>query len=210
MSDIVSQFQTPSSVVVATASAIEFSGPGGVLTPADYKRAATAIGCEIAAVMAVATQESSGHPFLGDGTGRPTILFESHTFSEQTNGIHDGSVDTQGVAISTKTWVRNYGATGAHQYDRLACAIKLDREAALSSASWGGFQVMGFNHASCGFSDVESYVAAMCSGADAQLEAFISFCKKTHLDRFLIRKDWVGFALGYNGSGEKSQGYDTK
>ena len=44
--------------------------------------------------------------------------------------------------ISTPSWVRNYKG-GAGEYERLAEAIALNREAALKSASWGMFQILG-------------------------------------------------------------------
>ena len=44
-----------------------------------------------------------------------------------------------------------YGAGGAHQYERLAEAMSLDRRAALRSASWGIGQVMGFHAQVSGF-----------------------------------------------------------
>ncbi|HXP05766.1 MAG TPA: N-acetylmuramidase domain-containing protein [Stellaceae bacterium] len=103
-----------------------------------------------------------------------------------------------------------HGAAGAHQYDRLAEAIALDQDAALQSASWGMFQILGLNFAQCGFAAVADYVAAMCASEGAQLAAFCGFCQKGGLDRYLRAHDWTQFALAYNGPGEADNGYDEK
>ena len=72
------------------------------------------------------------------------------------------------------------------------------------------FQILGVNHAACGFSDVEGFVAAMCAGEGAQLAAFAAFCRRGGLDRHLRAHDWTQFALGYNGPGEASSNYDGR
>jgi hypothetical protein len=113
--------------------------------------------------------------------------------------------------VSAPSWNRAlYGAPGGHQYDRLAQAIGLDRAAALQSASWGMFQIVGMNFAVCGFTAVEDYVAAMCDGEGAQLAAFGAFCAHEELDKALRAHDWTRFALSYNGPGEAENGYDAK
>ena len=76
----------------------------------------------------------------------------------------------------------------------------LDRDAALRSASWGAFQIMGDNFGTAGYADAVSLVAAMVSGEPAQLDAFVAFVKKNRLDDELARHDWAGFARAYNGS----------
>ena len=62
-----------------------------------------------------------------------------------------------------------YGPAGVHQYDRLAAAISLYRDAALQSASLGLGQVMGMNFQAAGFDSVEDMVAAMVESEDRQL-----------------------------------------
>ena len=43
-----------------------------------------------------------------------------------------------------------------------------------------------------------------------QLLAFVRFVKVNKLDDELRRKDWAGFARGYNGSGYAKNSYDKK
>lgn len=179
----------------------EFNGNPAPLQDADFERAAKAIGCAVAAVRAVNDVESRGG-FLADG--RPKILFERHIFSRQTKGKFDASHP----AISNPSSGGYIG--GPAEYERLAKAIACDRTAALKSASWGAFQIMGFNHKAAGFDDVEAFVKAMVSGQGAQLDAFVKFIKSASLDDELIRKDWAGFARGYNGPEYAKNHYDTK
>jgi hypothetical protein len=60
---------------------------------------------------------------------------------------------------------------------------------------------MGFNHAACGFPDPKAFVTDMCRSQAQQLKAFAAFVRSNNLADELVRKDWEGFARGYNGSG---------
>src|SRR5690606_1901420 len=174
--------------------ALEFAGNAAPLDDEAIEAAAKKIGCQVAAVRAVIDVESRGG-FLSDK--RPKILFERHYFSRLTKRKFDASHP----AISNSKWGGYKG--GAAEYARLAEAIKLDRDAALRSASWGAFQIMGDNYKICGFANVEDFVTAMVSGEPAQLDAFVSFVMKNGLADELIRLDWAGFARGYNGPAYK-------
>jgi hypothetical protein len=96
------------------------------------------LGVKAAEIWAVLTVETMGSGFLPDR--RPQILFERHIFRRET----DGAFDATAPEVSSPA-AGGYGALGAHQYDRLGQAIRLDRQAALRSTSWGIGQVMGFN-----------------------------------------------------------------
>lgn len=176
---------------------MDFLGKATPLDPGDITTEAKRLGIEEAAVWAVCDVESAGSGFLKDG--RPKILFEARPFHTLTHGIYDRTHPN----ISSPIWDRSlYGASGGHQYKRLAEAISLNREAALESASWGRFQIMGFNHEAAGYPDVESFVWAMMDDEANHLIAFGNFCKKNNLIRYLRDHDWTHFALRYNGSGQ--------
>jgi hypothetical protein len=184
---------------------MNFTGAATPLKANDIAQAAARLQCESAAIWAVCDIESAGGGFLPDK--RPKILFEAQLFARLTQHYWDQTHPD----ISSPVWNRAlYGATGAHQYDRLAQAMALDEDAALESASWGMFQVLGMNFAQCGFASVGAYVTAMCQGEGAQLAAFCDFCRRGGLDRYLRAHDWTRFALAYNGPGEAANGYDTK
>lgn len=182
--------------------ASEFIGNPAPLTASDFERASASLECEVAALRAVAKVESLGSGFLRDG--RPKILFERHKFHRLTGGVHSKSHPH----IAS---VRAGGYLGgAREYDRLNDAIALDREAALKSASWGAFQIMGFNHALAGFDAVEPFVRAMASGSAAQLDGFVAFVRSQGLDHALREHDWSAFARGYNGADYRRNRYDER
>ena len=174
------------------------------VTSADYDRLAKILGCEAAAIKAVAEVEAGGDGFLP--SGRPKILFEAQHFSKRTGRKYD----RLHPGLSSATWNKALYLGGEAEYDRLLRGMTLDRDAALNSASWGRFQIMGFNHAAAGHATIGSFVAAMFRSESAHLDAFSAFLKSTGLGDFLKRKDWAGFAKGYNGPGYADNQYDIK
>ncbi len=159
----------------ATAPAVNSSR----LTDADFSDCALALGCSVAAIRAVVEVESSGAGFLADG--RPKILFEAHLFSRFTGHKYDSS----NPKISSLKWNRAlYSKTGAGEYARLEQAMTLDRTAALKSASWGLFQILGSNYQAAGFDSVDDFVAAMKESEGKQLKAFSNFVKHEGHGRF--------------------------
>jgi len=176
------------------------------LSQADYQRAATALGVDVAAIRAVADVESSGSGFLD--SGKPKILFEAHVFGRETGGRYNASHPN----ISSASWNRSlYGAGGEHQWERFSQAFRLNPEAAMKSASWGRFQIMGFNHQAAGYDTVGAFVDAMKASEGAQLDAFASFIESNpSMHRALQNHDWAAFARAYNGAGYAANQYDTK
>lgn len=182
-----------------------FVGAAASLTEEDIVAAARVLGCSVAAVKAVVEVEAAGAGFLKDG--RPKILFESHIFGRLTNHRYE----KHDPNISTRKWDRStYGPSGAHQYSRLERAMKLDPDAALKSPSWGAFQILGQNHAMCGYATVQEFVAAMTESEGHHLLAFVRFCQSSGLDNSLRKLDWARFARGYNGPGYAQNRYDVK
>lgn len=173
------------------------------LTDKDIRKAAESIGCDVAAIKAVVDVESRGNGFLS--SGEPVILFEGHIFHRLTKGKFTvkGNED-----ISHRRWTRKFYRL--NQHERLQKAEKLDRDAALKSASWGLFQIMGFNHKACGFRTVQQFINDMYHSEGKHLEAFVKFIKSQRIDKHLISKDWSEFARRYNGAGYKANAYDTK
>ncbi|GAB7078721.1 N-acetylmuramidase family protein [Megalodesulfovibrio paquesii] len=180
------------------------------LTDADIAAAAAALGVEACAVRAVVAVESSGRGFLPDG--RPKILFEGHVFWRelQRRGIAPEPLSVAHPGIVYRKWDRSKYKGGAAEHARLAQAKALHVEAALCSASWGLFQIMGFNHRSCGFETVQAFVAAHEASEARQLEAFCAYLRAASLVAPLQRLDWAEFARRYNGPGYAANKYDTK
>jgi hypothetical protein len=162
---------------------------------------------EVAALRAVAAVESAGNGFLPPPSELPKILFEGHAFHRLTQGRFDAAHPS----LSYPKWTKQfYSKTGTAEWARLNTACGLDRAAALQSASWGMFQIMGFNYALCGFTDVEAFVTQQRAGAQQQLECFVRFISR---DVFLValrNRQWAAFARHYNGPGYAANQYDKK
>lgn len=172
------------------------------LTEEDFIKAAHDLCVEIEVIKAVCEVEAPRGGFFTDNS--PTILFERHKFHQFTNGIYskdhpDISNPLAGGYIG-----------GMREHFRLQKAVKLDRKAALKSASWGKFQIMGFNYKLAGFRSLQEFINAMYLSEYQQLKAFVSFIKSVGLDDELQRKDWKGFARGYNGRFYYKNYYDSK
>ena len=170
------------------------------LQECDFVTAANLLSCEVAAIKAVASVESAGGGFLPNG--KPKILFEGHVFYRLTNGRHEVS------NISYPKWIKDY--YNQDQYARLDKATALDRSAALQSASWGAFQIMGENWKALGYVSLQEFINAMFASETEHLMAFVRFVKSKKLQGSLQRKDWAAFAFGYNGEGYKANKYDEK
>lgn len=179
-----------------------------VLQPADFIDDAAKLGCEVAAIRAVAQVESAGSGFYsllpGEAKPFPKILFEGHHFHRLTKGKFDASHPT----LSHRQWTKAF--YGQDQRARFSQAAALDPAAARLATSWGTFQIMGFNFSVCGYKTVNSFVTAMCRDANSHLEAFTQFVIANGLADELQRKDFATFARVYNGPGYAANQYDTK
>lgn len=187
---------------------VSFAGAAKPLDPSDLQSVVAQLASDVPAVQAVTTVETGGAGgFLSDGSGRPRILFEAEHFSAATHHNFDASHPT--ISCPTADWSLYQG--GAAEYDRLAEAIGLDREAALESTSWGLFQILGSNCRMCGFADVGSFVAAMAASEGAQLLAFGGFCLSMRGPANALRNhDWPTVTRLYNGPSYARNHYDTK
>lgn len=173
-----------------------------MISEAAYQQAADELGVELATVKAVAEVESTGDGFLN--TGEPKILFERHVFSRETGGKYD-----QAYPDISNPNAGGYGLV-SQQHARLQKAAALDRDAALKSASWGRFQIMGFNYIPAGFKTLQAFINAMYRSEDEHLKAFVTFIKSEGLAPYLRRHDWAGFARRYNGPAYAQNSYDKK
>jgi hypothetical protein len=179
----------------------------GHLTDADFQAAATDLGVDVAAIRAVAAVESGGRSGFGDG-GRPILRYELHIFHGYTRGKYDRThphLSQPNLAAGNRYHVGGQ----ANEYSLLhgAMILRNQVETAWNSASWGMFQVMGFNHT--GSPDVATFVAAMYESEARQLQSFLTFCRNAGLANALKTHDWATFARGYNGANYAVTHYDV-
>lgn len=181
-----------------------------MISESAYQKAAKTLGISEAAIKAFATVESSGNGFQSDGQVK--ILFERHVFYRQL-----AKAKTQ--AFADQTYKSNpdicnptaggYGLYSA-QHARLNRAVAIDRDCALCSASWGAFQIMGYQWKICGYSSLQEFINGMQTD-DGQLDSLVRFLTANpSIVRCIKAKDWAGAARGYNGPGYASNNYDTK
>lgn len=174
------------------------------LEPEDFIDDAAKLGCEVAAIRAVAEVESAGGGF--DPEGFPKTLFEGHIFHRLTGG----KFSVSHPSLSYAKWTKKFYGDWKKEKARLQEAMTLDRAAAIQSASWGAFQIMGMNHALAGFSKPQQFVNAMCKDANSQLEVFTQFIIQSGLDDELRDRRWRDFARRYNGPQYALNQYDVK
>lgn len=176
-----------------------------MLTDQDYIEAAKELGCDVPAIQAVDEVESSGGGMVG---AKPKILFEPHIFWKELRkvGVTPTVSDICYPVWGTKPYPKGQSA----QWLRMEKAVTIHREAALKSASYGRYQIMGFNHKLAGFSTLQAFVNAMYQGDKAHLKAFVKYVKAVFLDDELKAMDWAGFARGYNGPAYHKNKYDKK
>ena len=85
--------------------------------------------------------------------------------------------------ILSHKWKKTHYKGGLGEYTKLEKASHIHHKAALASASWGLFQIMGFNYAACGCKDVDEFHYKMCQSEGTQLDLFVNFLKSNGWDK---------------------------
>jgi len=181
-----------------------------MISQSDFRNIATSLGIEPATIMAVAEVEAPRGGF--DEQGQLTVLFEPHIFWKELRkrNINPFPLQVRYPDLLSPVWNKKLYGKFSVQWQKIERAKAINEEAALCSASYGAFQIMGFNHRLCGFDSVFNFVQELQKGEVNQLQAFCNFIKSKFLDDELRNKDWSGFALSYNGRGYKLNQYDMK
>ncbi|WP_289138867.1 N-acetylmuramidase family protein [uncultured Pseudomonas sp.] len=185
----------------------------------DLIAAAERLGVPLASIYAINEVESKGRGFLDNG--KPVILFERHIMYRQLTKVrHEGDnaaelkhhadqlAAVNPALVNPKSGGYS-GGTAEHQ--RLAMARLIDDTAALESASWGAFQIMGFHWQRLGYTSVQDFVAAMSAGESQQFDSFTRFIETDPvLHKALKARKWSEFAKLYNGPDYQRNLYDVK
>lgn len=188
------------------------NGSDGV-TAEELNACAQELGVDVPSLLAIKDVESGRYgAFIQEG--KPPILFEGHIFWSELKKVGKNPADYAkrgNIDIIYPSWTKKYYKGGLGEYERLDRAKKIDEEAALKSASWGMFQILGLNYSACGYGSVRDYVNAMCESAGNQLMALCKFIKSNSAMLNALRShNWAEFAKRYNGPGYKENQYDTK
>ena len=183
----------------------DFRGAARRIEDVDLPRIGSRIGVGEDTIHAVIDVELAGSGF--DKQGRPRMLFEPHIFWRRLGpGPERDEAASQGLAYPR--W--KPGSYPSDSYPRLIRAANINGIVAFESASWGMGQIMGFNARMCGFMNAGFMLEAFLDDEAAHLEAMIEFIVSAGLDDELRRRDWRGFARGYNGPGYEKNGYHIK
>lgn len=177
-----------------------------MITEQAFAAAAAKLNVEVACIKAIASVETKGSAWITPGV--PQILYERHIMARL---LKAKGISLVGLPVDlVNTTPGGYGKF-SEQHAKLERAVKIDRDCALQSCSWGLFQIMGFNYKACGYETLQKFVNAMYKSEDEQLNAFVGFIKNDpKLNQALRNKDWPTVARLYNGSDYKINNYDTK
>ena len=168
-----------------------------------------------------------------DISGFPVIQFEGHVFWRRLKALHDSAYDPAKLLDDPATPLK-IDSTGKpiggkllgdvlypsmdltrmrrqpDEWDQLTAARAIHPQLADESASWGAFQIMGFNWKICGRASIEDFVETAHT-LPGQLELFVGFIKANpKLITALRNRDWKSFAVTYNGAAAIKNGYDRK
>lgn len=179
------------------------------ITEADIEAVAQDAGVTPAHIRMVRKVESGGKSF--DSRGRPVILFEPHIFHRRTGGEWSPS-DFSYAKWRTKPYPKSFDG----RWEQMARAAEKDETAALESASWGLFQIMGFHWKALGYASVQAMAESMVASEAGHLDAVVRFIRANGLAGKL-RQCKAGnpdscrdFARAYNGAGYEKNRYHIK
>lgn len=182
------------------------------LTEQDFREVAEELGVEVAAIKAVVDIEAGKAHEGFFQEGKPIINFDLSMYSKfaPKHGVSMASARKQAPVIFNRPNTAKYGSYQGAQYARLDAARAINEESALESCFWGMFQIGGFNYKLCGCESVQEFVEKMSRSERDQLELFAALIKKCGMLEPLQKKQWLAFALKYNGPRAKSRGYHTR
>lgn len=184
-----------------------------MITEQNFRDTAASLGVSVSTIKAVYKVESNGSGFLPDG--RLKTLFEGHQFWNQLiqHGFKPSAIVArypQCASVLYRKWTKKHYIGGKGEWVRMSRALELckligaDTMLALNSASYGAFQIMGFNSWVAGYTDAQAMIVKMNEGGEyEQLQAFCRYITAAKLVKYLKTKDWQKFAYGYNGPGYK-------
>lgn len=182
------------------------------LTEKDYAEVAEELGVEVAAIKAVVDIEA-GVAHKGFWMqGKPLINFDLSMYRRAAGkyGVSLSKARSKSPVIFAKPNIRKYGSQQAGQQARLDAARALHEASAIEGTFWGMFQIGGFNWKRLGFESAAEMAAEMSKSERAQLEIFARFIREFNMLDDLRNKNWLGFALKYNGPRARKRGYHTR
>lgn len=182
------------------------------LTDEDFQEVAEELGVEVAAIKAVVDIEAGRAHEGFYKPGQPLINFDLSMYRKfaPRHGVSLSKAKKKAPEIFARPNTRKYGSYQGAQYARLDKARGIDEPSALEATFWGMFQIGGFNWKLCGCSSVEEFVELMSRSERDQLELFARLITNCGMLESLQNKQWLKFALKYNGPRARARGYHTR
>lgn len=180
------------------------------ISESSWKEVSERLGVEVNILKAVHSVETSGVSFLA--SGYPALLFEAHVFYKELKkrGKDPESLMKLHPGIISKEWNKKLYKGGNGEVPRINEAFLLSPEASISSASFGAFQICGFNYSLCGYTNVYDFYKDIWLSEEGQLNILSGFLKGSGIVPYMKSKNFQEIARRYNGPGYKKNGYDTK
>ncbi len=202
------------------------------VTSEAYVVAAKRLGCKLSHMRAIAEVESKKSAFLP--SGNVTILYERHKFYKYLKEALNKSDATRQHVATLLQAVAPFSAgdlltemvmkfpglcnpqAGGYkgdeaEFERLRQAATFDPDSAYMSASYGGFQIMGFNYSIAGYKSAWEMLKDYTRSEKAQFDSFVTFILNSpHVHRPLKAGIWADVARGYNGADYAINQYDKK
>jgi len=182
------------------------------LTDDDYREVAEELGVETAAIKAVVDIEAGrGHKGFW-AAGRPLINFDVSMYRKfaPRHGVSLAKVKKSHPEVFARPNVKRHGSYQSAQQARLDAACGIDSVSAIESTFWGMFQIGGFNWQKCGAKSAHEFMRLMSRSERDQLELFAQFIRHGGMLEAIQSKNWLRFALRYNGPKAKARGYHTR
>ena len=173
-------------------------------------------GLETSAALAVWSVESAGAEFR---CGKPLLRFENHVFFARWGAGNQPRFDAHFEfggrnATAGKPWEqhrfrstcesewRRFHGDQPLEYEAFRLASRLaGREPACLCASFGGPQIMGFNHALAGYDSASAMFDRFARSERWHVLGFFDFCRCKDLIGTIRQRHWHDFATVYNGPG---------
>lgn len=182
------------------------------LTEEDYQEVAQMLDVDVAAIKAVVDIETGRRHEGFWAPGKPLINFDLTMYRRFAPrcGVSLTKAKKAHPEIFRRPDARRYGSYQAAQQARLDAACDVDTVSAYQSTFWGMFQIGGFNWRKCGCNSVQQFVELMSRSERSQLELFARFIENSGMVDAVRRRNWLQFALKYNGPKAKSRGYHKR
>jgi hypothetical protein len=148
--------------------------------------------------------ETTGSGF--DRYGRPKALYEPHRAYRNSSG------HTRQLLVNAGLAYERWGEKPypKDSYPRIKEAMKIDRDVALMSTSWGLGQILAENYMDVGYDTPSDMVLAFMDDEENHLEAMVRFLIANNIDDDLAAHRWAVVARVYNGPKYAVHQYDVR